>query len=161
MSTAESTVVSAAQEPNLLSINAIIDSCVMQWDLPERVKRLSLSSYRYSACDLEHFEIVLAEVFGGEIAGVAAWQPAAASDLPGDKTGMLLHGLYVAPRYQHHGIGSLLVYAALDAVRTHGMDGLLVKAQTGAIGFFESREFIKLPIQNAERDYPHRWWRQI
>ena len=160
MSTAESTVIRAAQEPDLLSINAIIDSCVMEWDLPERVKRLSLSSYRYSSCDLAHFEIVLAEVLGGEIAGVAAWQPAAARDLPADKTGMLLHGLYVAPRYQHRGIGSLLVNAALNAVQAHGMEGLLVKAQTGAIGFFQSREFAKLPIQNAERDYPHRWWRQ-
>ena len=103
--------------------------------------------------------MLLAETPGAEIVGIAAWEPAAASDLPKHKSGMLLHGLYVAPPHQHRGIGSSLVNAALDAVRTEEMDGLVVKAQAGAVSFFQSQGFINLPIENSGRDYPHRWWR--
>jgi len=159
MSTEENFVIRPAQENDLYSVNAVIESCVMGWDLPDRVKRLSLSSYLYHPHDLDHFEIVLAEMSGGEIAGVAAWEPATISDLPKDKSGMLLHGLYVAPHHQHHGIGSSLINTALGTVRTQKMDGLLVKAQADAVVFFQSQGFINLPIENDKRDYPYRLWR--
>ena len=50
-----------ATQVDLAAINAVIERAVMTWQLPERVKRLTLPSYRYSAHDLEHLHIVIAE----------------------------------------------------------------------------------------------------
>lgn len=133
----------------------------MGWNLPERVKRLSLGSYRYQLHDLDHLELVVAEIPGGEVVGVAAWEFASATDLPREKRGLLLHGLYVSPQHQHRGIGSRLVDTALEAVHTQGMDGLLVKAQADAVGFFQARGFTHLPVENPGREYAHRWWKSI
>jgi len=161
MTTEKSIVIRPVRKTDLDSVNAVITSCVMDWDLPERVKRLSISSYYYHSHDLNHLNILLAETLGAEVVGIATWETAVASDLPKDKSGMLLHGLYVASQHQHHGIGSRLVNSALDAVRTQEMDGLLVKAQADAVGFFQSQGFINLPSENPESDYPHRWWRPV
>lgn len=144
---------------DLDAVNRVITECVMGWQLPERVKRLSLGSYLYRPQDLDFLDFLLAETIRGEIAGVAAWEPAAAGDLPPDKRGMLLHGLFVAPRLQRQAIGSRLIDAAIAAVREQHVDGLLVKAQAGAVGFFRAQGFTNLPVVNPERDYPHRWWR--
>ncbi len=38
------------------AINHVIEAAVMIWDLPERVKRLSLSSYYYTEQDLNHYQ---------------------------------------------------------------------------------------------------------
>ena len=56
------------------------------------------------------------------------------------------------PEHQEQGIAGRLVNAALKAARTHGMDCLLVKAQSDATGFFKSRGFSNLPVENAGRD---------
>ena len=159
MSTEKEIVIRPVQEIDLDSVNAVIESCLMAWDLPERVKRLSISSYRYNSHDLGHLDMLLAKRAKTETIGVAAWEPASEYDLPTDKSGILLHGLYVAPHCQQRGIGSCFVNFALDAVRSHGMDGLLVKAQADAVGYFQAHEFIFLPIENPDRDYPHRWWK--
>lgn len=130
----------------------------MDWDLPERVKRLSLPSYRYSEHDLQMLELVVAEDESGTIIGVAGWEEAEAGDLPGGQTGLLLHGLYVDPKRQHCGIGSRLFEAAVHAARARGVDGVLVKAQTDAEGFFLKLGLEKLPVQDARRDYARRLW---
>ncbi len=155
---AENISIRSMQRDDLDSANAIVETCVIGWDLPERVKRLSLGSYRYTEQDLDHFTAVVAITPHNEIIGVAAWEPASAGDLPGNRQGMLLHGLYVAPRHQGEDVGGRLVKTAVEAARTQGMDGLLVKAQSDANGFFQSRGFSNLPVENAARDYPHRWW---
>jgi N-acetylglutamate synthase-like GNAT family acetyltransferase len=149
------------QEDDLQSVNAVIESCVMTWDLPERVKRLSLSSYQYTTFDLEHLTAVVAVSTDNDIVGVAAWEHANTNDLPTNQQGMLLHGLYVEPNNQLHGIGRRLVKSALDDIRRQGLHGLLVKAQSDAISYFQSQGFTQLPIENSERDYPHRWWKAL
>lgn len=154
-------VIRPVHKNDLDAVNAIVEACVMSWNLPERVKRLSLASYRYNPFDLQHLEMVLVEIDDGEIAGVAAWEPASVADLPKDRTGMLLHGLYVAPQQQRHGIGGRLIESALEAVRRNEMNGLLVKAQADAISYFESKGFIAQPIENENRDYPYRWWKAV
>lgn len=146
---------------DLDAVNKVIASCVMAWDLPERVKRLSLNSYLYHAQDLDYLGFRLAETPKAGVVGIAAWEPAAASDSPQGKHGILLHGLYVAPSFQHRAIGSRLVGAVLAAVREQRMDGLLVKAQAGAVGFFRSQHFVRLPVENPAADYPHRWWKPL
>lgn len=149
------------QRGDLDSVNAIVKACVMEWGLPERVKRLSLSSYQFTVLDLEHFSTVVAVTTDNEIIGVAAWEHAHSNDLPSDQHGLLLHGLYVNPHNQLHGIGRRLITTALEDARSQGLDGILVKAQSDAISYFQSQGFTRLPVENSERDYPHRWWKAL
>ena len=61
-----------ARQADLEAINRVIEAAVMTWDLPERVKRLSLPSYRYTSVDFEHFEIVVAEDDRQSMLGIGA-----------------------------------------------------------------------------------------
>jgi predicted N-acetyltransferase YhbS len=157
----ENLLIRSISRDDLDAVNAIIESCVMSWNLPERVKRLVLGSYHYNLYDLEHFEILSAETAAGTITGVAALEDAMPSDLPREKSGLLLHGLYVAPEHQKQGIGSSLLEAALESSRKHGKNGLLVKSHADASGFFLAQGFSELPIENSKTDYPHRWWKTV
>lgn len=148
-----------AHAADLEAINAVIETCVMGWNLPPRVKRLALGSYLYSPSDLGFMELLLAVSPGDEIAGIAALEPADAGELPEGHNGLLLHGLYVSPELQGHGIGTLLVAQALDKVRIQGLGGLLVKAQNDATGFFDACGFQRLPVSDTAADYANRWWK--
>jgi len=150
-----------AEEADLAALNAVIERTVMTWNLPERVKRLSLATYRYQAHDLAYLHIVVAEDAGQAVVGVAAWEPAKARDLPADKRGLLLHGLYVDPAHARRGVGTRLLEAALDAARERGFDGLLVKARSDAVGFFAACGLQSLPVEDAARNYPHRFWQTL
>jgi len=147
-----------AHADDLAAINGIVERAIATWQLPERVKRLSLPSYRYHAHDLVHLHLVVAEDANHALVGVAAWEPAHPRDLPAGKNGLLLHGLYVDPACQHRGVGSQLLDAAAAAARAQGFDGVLVKAQADANGFFEARGLQWLPVEDAARHYPHRFW---
>lgn len=147
-----------AHADELPAINGIVERAIATWQLPERVKRLSLPSYRYHAHDLVHLHLVVAEDADHAPVGVAAWEPAHPRDLPAGKHGLLLHGLYVDPACQHRGVGSQLLDAAAAAARAQGLDGVLVKAQADANGFFEARGLQRLPAEDAARHYPHRFW---
>jgi L-amino acid N-acyltransferase YncA len=148
-----------AMPADLAAINAVVERAVMTWNLPERVKRLTLPSYRYQPHDLDHLHVVVAEAADRALLGVAAWEPASPRDLPAGQTGLLLHGLYVDPNRQRGGVGSQLLDAAMSAAREQGFDGLLVKAQPDAADFFLARGMQRLPVINPDRDYPHRFWK--
>jgi GNAT superfamily N-acetyltransferase len=150
-----------AVEADLPAINRVIEAAVMTWRLPERVKRLSLPSYRYTELDLEHFGMVVAEDPDERILGVAAWEPADDSDTPQRLSGLLLHGLYVSPTCHHRGIGRMLLRQAEQAALREGRNGLLVKAQEDAIGFFAARGMQRLEVQDAARHYPNRYWKEV
>ena len=45
----------------LEAINAVVEAAVMSWDMPLRVKLLSLPICRYDIADLDHTEILVAE----------------------------------------------------------------------------------------------------
>ena len=152
-------ILRTATSADLEAVNAIVESCVMGWQLPEKVKRLSLSSYRYHLHDLDYLEMLLATLPNKEIVGVAAWEPADFPGLSEHQPNMLLHGLYVAPRNQHQGVGKHLLRAALEATRSQHMAGLLVRAQTDAVEFFRSQGFQYLPVKNPDKDYPNMWWK--
>jgi hypothetical protein len=51
-----------------------------------------------------------------------------------------------------------LLDAAATAARDQGMDGLLVKAQADASGFFAARGLQRLAVDDPARDYPYRYW---
>ncbi|MBF0257129.1 MAG: GNAT family N-acetyltransferase, partial [Gammaproteobacteria bacterium] len=53
------------------------------------------------------------------------------------------------------------VVELMQRVAELGMNGLLVKAQADAVGFFSSHGFSHLPVTDQRRDYPHRWWREV
>ena len=147
-----------ASKADLAAINRVIERAVQTWDLPERVKRLALPTYHYNEHDLDHLHLVVAEDSAAVVIGVAAWEDAAARDCPQGQRGLLLHGLYVDPDRQHRGTGTRLLSAAAAASREQGYDGLLVKAQAGAEGFFRSRGLQQLAVTDANRDYPNRFW---
>jgi predicted N-acetyltransferase YhbS len=150
-----------ARNDDLLTLNAVIERAVMTWQLAERVKRLSLPSYRYYPHDLDHLHIVVAEDAAHAIVGVAAWEPASPRDLQARQRGLLLHGLYVDPAHLRRGVGSQLLDAALAAAQAQGFEGLLVKAQADASGFFSARGMQRLQVEDPQRDYPHRFWQAV
>ena len=158
---ANGTALRPATPADLKAINGVVERAVMSWDLPERVKRLSLPAYRYHAHDLDVMGFLVAEDTG-VVVGVAAWEPAAASSLPPGRTGLLLHGLYVAPRRQGRGIGAALLAAVEGRAAAAGLDGVLVKAQRGAAGFFVAQGMTALaPAAEAAGAYPHRYWKPV
>lgn len=143
---------------DLDAVNTLIQAAIMTWDLPDRVKRLSLPSYRHDAHDLEHLTLVIAESKAGEMLGIATWEPAETEDTPESQKGLLLHGIYVDPGHHHEGIGSRLLQAAIEAGSKDDYDGLLVKANKDAQGFFTAKGLQPLPVERPGRDYPYRFW---
>ena len=141
------------------AINRVIALAIAQWSLPERVKRLTLPSYLYTELDLDHLEIIAAEISGSKtIVGLATLEPASSNLLPEHETGLLLHGLYVEPAYQHQQIGRKLIDRCLQTVANRRLGGLLVKAQPEAAAFFHKLGMRLLQATDPERDYPHRFW---
>ncbi|KPJ90562.1 MAG: hypothetical protein AMJ53_13265 [Gammaproteobacteria bacterium SG8_11] len=151
--------VRSATKADLGAINGVIEAAVMTWDLPERVKRLSLSSYRYNEFDFEHLDMVVSEDSHRNVIGVAAWEQADTKDTPAGLTALLLHGIYVDPSHHHQGIGRQLFRAAEQAVSTNSYDGLMVKAQEDANGFFLSLGMCRLPVEDPKRHYANRFWK--
>lgn len=147
-----------ADKADLPAANRVIERAVNTWNLPERVKRLAMSTYLYTEYDLQHLRIELAEDSSAGMVGVAAWEAAAVRDCPQGKRGLLLHGLYVDPDQQRRGTGGRLLAAAVVAAQQQGYDGLLVKAQADAEGFFNSQGLQHLAVTDASRDYPSRYW---
>jgi GNAT superfamily N-acetyltransferase len=150
-----------ATADDLPAINRVIEAAVMDWKLPERVKRLSLPSYRYQPLDLDHLQLWLAEDSHGQVLGIAAWEPADPHDTPESCSGLLLHGLYVHPAHQRQGLGGRLLTAAEQAARQLGLQGLLVKAQQDALGFFRARGLRPVPVQDPARHYANRLWKNL
>lgn len=71
---ARSTRAASAADPD--TVNQVVEAALRRWDLPERVLRLTLPSFRYSRDDLEHMHLVQAHDAGGRACGVAAWEAA-------------------------------------------------------------------------------------
>lgn len=142
---------------DLPAINQVIEAAVQTWNLPDRVKRLSLPSYQYDAFDLSQLAITGAWLNDTAVA-VAAWEPAELADNPPEQRLLLLHGLYVAPDHWRQGLGTRMIAAAQAASAEKGLTGVLVKAQADAVPYFVSRGFRPVPVTDTRRDYQHRLW---
>lgn len=151
----------AATKSDLDAINKVIEAAVMTWPLADRVKRLSLPTYKYNELDLQHLHIVVAENTAGEITGVAAWCPAKTADTPRNKTALLLHGIYVHPSQHRKGIGSQLFQAAEQMAREQKLQGLLVKAKAGSELFYQAHGMEKLTVEDADREFVNRYWKLL
>lgn len=150
-----------AEKTDVEAINRVIESAVTSWQLPERVKRLSLPSYRYDALDFDHLEMVVAEDNRHQIVGIAAWEEADSKKTPGEQKALLLHGIYVEPSLHHQGIGRRLFQSAEQAVYKHACHGLLVKAQNKASEFFITQGMSQLQADDDLRQYANRFWKAI
>jgi N-acetylglutamate synthase-like GNAT family acetyltransferase len=148
-----------ANKTDLPAINRVIEKSVMTWQLPERVKRLALPSYRYDELDLQHFSVIVASD-DGHIIGVAAWDTEPCQG-PNDTKGLLLHGLYVDPQQQRRGIGRQLLASVEAGAREQQADGLLVKVQKDAEDFFSTQGLHRLAVDDPERDYENRYWKAL
>jgi len=146
---------------DLRTVNGVIETAIHTWELPARVKRLSVPLYRYSEHDLDFLDLVVAEAEGIGIAGVAAWEQADPGDVPAGHRALLLHGIYVAPDQHRKGAGTRLFEAAEKAASSRGFDGVLVKAQLGAEHFFLALGLEPVAVQDDRRDYPHRFWKSV
>ena len=145
---------------DLAAVNRVVEAALMTWDLAPRVKRLILPVYRYTEADWIHADLVAARV-GGQIVGVACYEPADRSDVEGGRTACLLHGLYVDPHFHGRGVGRKLIARVVSQAADEGYDGLLVKANPEACGFFRHIGLEELEVRDAEQDYPHRFWLDI
>ena len=150
-----------ADVSDLESVNRLIERAINTWDIYGSVKRLAMSSYRYTAHDLDFLELVVAEAADVGIIGIAAWEQSCQGDAPAGRSALLLHGIYVAPDQQRNGVATRLLQAAETAAMTRGFDGLLVKAQPGAESFFLACGMERLAVGNERRDYPHRFWKSV
>lgn len=150
-----------AEQRDLAQINDLIAAAMATWQLPQRVKRLSLPLYRYNANDLEHLEVIVAETAANTIVGVAAIEAADESDCPRGLNAALLHGIYVDPFNHRKGIGTRLMRYMQVTAASKNFDGLLIKANPEATSFFEAQDFEMLPIGDPSRDYSYRYWKSF
>lgn len=150
-------IVREASPDDLASVNEVIRSAILSWDIPDRVKRLSLPIYSYSPQDMQYLSLYVGEDETG-IVGVAACEPAHESETPIRKTGVLMHGIYVRSERHRQGVGTRLLCEARHHARRCNADGLLVKAHSEACGFFSAQGFRMLPVTDSDREYPYRFW---
>ena len=142
-------------------INQVLEQAVMSWDLPDRVKRLAIPSYRYHAYDMNSMSFYLAENASGGVNGVAALEAIPSSEGHQNTPSMLLHGLYVIPECHHRGIGRQLLSAAEAHAQREGFSGLMVKAQPEAKAFFSRNGYKELAVEDARKDYQYRLWKSL
>ena len=125
---------------DLKSINKIIERCLSNRPVSNRIKKLTLSSLLFEAADLDYMAIWVA---GEPIMGVMGLQKIS--------QGMLLHSIYVDPSKSHQGVGSELLHHARHYTALRNQERLIVKAFWESIGFFTKIGFAPSNIL----DYPH------
>lgn len=133
-----------ATPDDLMFINGIIETAVMSWQLPERVKRLSLPNYRYSADHFESLSLFLANgKDSADVLGVLALADEGEAEMPYGQTSSVIHGIYVDPFNHREGIGKKLVAHAVKLARRAEKDGVLATVQPDAFAFFEAVGFAR------------------
>ena len=138
-----------ARLSDLEGINKLIESAVMNWPMPTRLKRRAALVLQYDAVDLDHFSLFVCGR-GAEILGVAAL------DLHHSPGQGLLHGLFVLPIIQGHGIGKQLMQMAFDWAAENHLESVLIKAEGVSASYFH-----RLGLKPIDRlgpdDYPHQF----
>ena len=125
---------------DLNSINGVIELCLYNRPVTERIKKLTLSSLLLEPTDLNYMAIW---VVGEPATGVLGLQKI--------DEGMLLHSIYVDPSKSNQGVGSQLFRLALQLTANNNQGRLIVKAFSESVGFFKKIGFTPSYIL----DYPH------
>ncbi len=150
-----------ATADDLDAINDVISAALMTWDLPERVKRLSLPSYIYDIQDLQHYQIAVACI-DNRIIGVISMDSHYKYEFENTQHEvMLIHGLYIHPAQQHIGIGTRLFQHTEYIAQQQSTKRLLLRAHKHAIGFFTAMGMTKIPVSDHSRDYEQRYWKLL
>ena len=125
---------------DLNSINRVIELCLNNRPVTERIKKLTLSSLLFESTDLNYMAIW---VVGEPATGVLGLQKI--------DEGMLLHSLYVDPSKSNQGVGTELFRHARQLTANNNQDRLIVKSFPESVGFFKKIGFTPSYIL----DYPH------
>jgi GNAT superfamily N-acetyltransferase len=91
--------------------------------------------------------------------GVAVWEAADRREAPAGAHALLLHGLYVIPRWQGCGTGTRLLEFVQSRAAAHGFDGIVLRAWRESEAFFRARGFSPLAADQAVDRHPLRLWR--
>ncbi len=138
-----------ARPSDLDGINKLIQSAVMNWPMPVRLKRRAVPVMQYDAVDLEYLDLFVC-CRGNDILGVSA------IDLQHAPGRGLLHGLFVLPVIQGHGIGQQLMGMAFDWAADHHLETVLIRAESVSAPYF--RQLGLEPLEGLERDdYPYQF----
>jgi GNAT superfamily N-acetyltransferase len=151
----------AAAASDLEAVNQVVSDAVLAWGLPERVHRLATPGLNDDATDLAHMSIALLSESNGSGIGVAAWEEASRHQAPDDTRAVLLHGLYVIPRYQRMGIGTRLTGLVVQWARDRHFDGVIVRAWRDALPFFSSNGFQPIAHGDPASLYPRQLWKPV
>jgi GNAT superfamily N-acetyltransferase len=146
---------------DLAELNQVVEQAIMSWRLPDRVKRLALPSYRYNDLDMQHMEILAAIGPDKALIGLAAWELNDQAKPARENPAILLHGIYVLPEYQRRGIGSHLLQMVEETARSGGFSGILIRAQSDAVGFFRAKGYSQLSTAEDPTDFQHLYWKSI
>jgi N-acetylglutamate synthase-like GNAT family acetyltransferase len=149
MCNAANIVIRTAVESDLVSINRVIADAVMGWPLPERLKRLTLSSMQYDAQDMRYFEMFVA-LIGERVAGVASWDP--------DHEASLFHGLYIEPESQNLGLGQYLMQHVFVRAKSRGRVSMLIRAERVSASYFTHQHFEEIEADATDYPYQFRKW---
>jgi len=141
---------------DLDAINQLIESAIMIWNLPQRVKRLSLSSVTYSEHDFQHYQITVAEI-SNTLTGVLILD----HDTYRKEKTCLIHGIYVDPEWQKKGIGTRLLKEAETLALAKKSMKILVKAQRDAQDFFIASGMNRIPVEKEQNDYAMRYVKKL
>ena len=125
---------------DLNSINRVIELCLYNRPVTERIKKLTLSSLLFESTDLNYMAIW---VVGEPATGVLGLQKI--------DEGMLLHSIYVDPSKSNQGVGTELFCHARQLTANNNQDRLIVKSFSESVGFFKKIGFTPSYIL----DYPH------
>ena len=146
-----------ATSVDLPRINFVIKSAVMNWPLPDRLRKITVPVMQYREDDMAALSVLVAKL-NGEILGIAAWDSEPTHPLP-NGLGGLFHGLFVLPLVQYQGIGTSLMDAVFDEARKIRTTGLLIKAQRVSRHYFEHQNLT--PLAATKDEYPWQYWKQL
>jgi GNAT superfamily N-acetyltransferase len=76
---------------------------------------------------------------GDELVGIATFLTRACSNVPDAKQTVQLRGMAVSTTVQSGGVGSVLLHAAIERLRSTGVEVLWANARDAALGFYEGR----------------------
>lgn len=146
---------------DLDTVNQVVAQAVRSWGLPERVHRLATPALNYDSTDLAHMSMALLCESNGDGIGVAAWEEASRHQVPEGARAVLLHGLYIVPRFQRMGVGTRLADLVLQWARDRHFDGVLVRAWRDAMAFFSANGFQPVAHSEMSNQYPQHLWRPV
>ena len=157
----------AAADPasaDLGAVNHVVGEAVRSWNLPARVLRLALPSLLYTSQDLAQMSAALAARGtepDDEAVGVAVWESADGDDVPAGGRAILLHGLYVVPRWQRRGVGGNLLEFVSTWAESREFDAIVLRAWRESERFFRAHGFRSMHTGKSAHLHPRRLYKAL